>query len=259
MPAGERSADNKLKCRLCNDLGWTRLDVGVGHPQFGRIIRCGCKAVEDSARLQNISSMTPEEREFRLEDIECTGKKDTPVMVEACREFLDRQYGMLTIHGRCGNAKSHALCGVVNALLERGHEAVYVLAFDLINYIREAYDSNDRAYGRLMRFTTVKFLAVDELDKIFPLSFWEQKQLVHFFNERYRYGSDEKRGTICALNGDPFAVLDGLDPILSRMGDGRNRIVYNGDEDMRPGLRNERCRHGREVCPECDHGTIWAT
>lgn len=266
MPSAERSADKPV-CPLCEGMGQLRMDVPIGHPQFGKLVRCPCRAAADSAYLQEISSMTPEEKNWRLDDIDCEGetKKDTRVMVDACQTFLVRPYGMLTIYGTCGNSKSHALCALVNQTLEQGHEAVYVLAFDLINYIRKAYSEknstvvDDDAYSRLMRFSGVNLLCIDELDKIFPLTYWEGKQLSHFFNERYRHGTAEEYGTVVAMNGNPFDVLDGLWHILSRMKDGRNRIIQNFDEDMRPGMRGGCCgKHGLEVCAECDWGMVWS-
>lgn len=230
-------------CDICKDLGSYMLDLPVGHPQFGKLIRCECKAAEDSARLQSISNMTNEERLWRLSDIETQGRSGTTEMVSACIEFLADPSGILTIHGTCGNAKSHALCSMVNGMLEAGNEAVYILAFDLINHIRQAYSQKDNsiadddAYSRLKKFAAVKFLAIDELDKIFPLSYWEEKQLTQFFDVRYRYGIDETKGTVIAMNRSPFEVLENVYHILSRLKDGRNRIVYNGDSDMRNGIK----------------------
>ena len=190
--------------------------------------------------------MTVEEHSWRLEEIDCSGNQRTGTMkmVQTCREFTSSSAGILTIYGSCGNAKSHALCGLVNAMLEGGCEAVYVLAFDLINYIRQAYSKDDNgvmdedAYSRLKKFAGVRFLAVDELDKVFPISYWEGKQLTQFFDVRYRFGLDEQRKTVIAMNRDPFVLLEEQYHILSRLKDGRNLIISNMDEDMRPAMKS---------------------
>ena len=29
-------------CQLCNGLGWLRQDLPVGHPEFGKLVKCDC-------------------------------------------------------------------------------------------------------------------------------------------------------------------------------------------------------------------------
>lgn len=237
--------EKKPVCEICMDYGVFRMDVPLGDPNFGVTHRCSCKAVEDSRKLQALSGLSDLERSYRLSDIEVEGeaRKGTRAMVNACESFLQEPYGILTIHGSCGNAKSHALCGMVNAMLETGCGAVYILAFDLVNYIRSAYSQKDNsiadddAYARLTRFIRIPFLAVDEMDKIFPMSDWEAKQIGYFIDARYRWGMDGKHGLAIAMNGDPLDVFDGYWPILSRLRDGTNRIVENMDADLRPAMR----------------------
>src|SRR5574342_410174 len=48
-------------CPLCNGFGWLSQDLPVSHPDFGRMVRCGCKAVEDSERLRAVTGLTPVE------------------------------------------------------------------------------------------------------------------------------------------------------------------------------------------------------
>src|SRR3712207_2022125 len=52
-----------VKCGICQDAGFLRVDVPPGHPNFGRIFPCDCKvrereerAIEDLRRLSNLDA-----------------------------------------------------------------------------------------------------------------------------------------------------------------------------------------------------------
>lgn len=232
-------------CPLCNDFGWLSQDLPITHPDFGHMIRCRCKAAQDSEYLRAVSGLTPGELMVGFDDIHLgPGRPDTRIMVQSCRQFLRSPGGILTIWGTNGNGKSMALPASMNEVLRCGIPSAYVVAFDLINYIRKAYsaerDIKDQdAYSRLLRFEKIPFLALDELDKIFPLSYWEAKQVTDLIDKRYRWGMDDSRGmwTIITMNQNPAELFEEFPHILSRLKDGRNVIVENRDADMRPGLR----------------------
>jgi len=157
-------------------------------------------------------------------------------MLEACALFLDRPVGTLVIHGTSGNAKTVALQACVNALVGVGMEAVYITAFDLISYIRDAFTDtcdikNASAYDRIVRFGTVPFLAIDELDKV-KWTPWVEEQITDLIDRRYRLAQDQKAGTMLAMNGDPRDLPVW---IYSRLSQGE--IIKNDDSDLRPYLK----------------------
>ena len=226
----------KPMCDICFDAGWLRLDVPIGDPQFGETVRCSCKAQEDAARLQRLSGLTETERSIRLSAIETNGRKGTTAMVKACEMTLQNPTGSLVIHGTSGNAKTVALQGCVNELLDRNVEAVYITAFDLISHIREAFNENkevksESAYERIVRFGTVPFLAIDELDKV-KWTGWVEEQITDLMDRRYRLAVDGQAGTMIAMNGDPELLPMW---IYSRLSQGE--IVRNDDSDLRPHLK----------------------
>jgi DNA replication protein DnaC len=223
-------------CETCAGDGFYRQDYPVGHPQYGKLTRCGCKAQDDAARLQRLSGLTDTERRLKLSDIKTDARPQTRDMVRRCFAFLECPYGFLTIHGTSGNAKTVALQACVNSMVGRSAEAVYITAFDLISHIRDAFtDSNevkdDSAYSRIVRFGTVAFLAIDELDKVRNTP-WVEEQITDLIDRRYRLGCDHQAGTMLAMNGDP-RELPGW--IYSRISQGE--IVRNDDPDLRPFLK----------------------
>jgi DNA replication protein DnaC len=188
--------------------------------------------------LQRLSGLTPTERALRLSSIDTDGRKGTKAMVDACHAllFLNNATGSLVIHGTSGNAKTVALQACVNALLERNIEAVYITAFDLVSHIREAFNEarevkSESAYDRIVRFGTVPFLAIDELDKV-KWTGWVEEQITDLIDRRYRLQIDGQAGTIIAMNGDP---RDMPVWIYSRLSQGE--IVRNDDSDLRPHLK----------------------
>lgn len=225
-------------CDVCGGVGWLRPDVPIGHSLFGKTVRCGCKAQEDAERLQKLSGLTSSERKLRLSDIETGERPGTLKMVTECRYFVNEPHGIITLWGGVGNAKTMALQAVVNELVECGLEAVYVTAFDLISHIRAAFNANrevlsDDAYYRLVRFETVRVLAIDEFDKV-RVTDWVMEQLTDLIDKRYRLGLDGQAGTLIAMNSDPTNQPEW---IASRLLDGRNTIVHNADLDIRSVLK----------------------
>lgn len=221
---------------MCDGMGYYRVDVPVGDPRFGKLIRCQCQAQSDAERLQRLSGLTQTERLLTLDMIETAGRPGTAEMVRQCHEFIEHPSGMVTIWGGSGNAKTMALQSVVNHFIGTGVEAVYVTAFDLISHIRAAFQKTEKndleiidgtAWQRLQQFERVRILAIDEFDKV-NVTAWVQEQLTDLIDRRYRLAEDDQAGTLIAMNEDP---IEQPSWIYSRLV--HHRIVHNADSDMR--------------------------
>lgn len=223
-----------LGCDECNWTGYFRLDVPTSDPRFGKLQKCGCQVGIDQSRLQRLSGLSNMEMQNTLDDIDPAGA-GTQEMVKAARGFVTAPIGILTIHGTPGNAKTAVLQGIVNELVRAGVEAVYITAFDIMGYIRSAFDSKHDvsdlgAYERLKRLERVRVLAIDELDKVRWTGFVEE-QITDLIDVRWRSGTAGEAGTVIAMNNGPENLPSW---IYSRMRDGRNQIIKNTDADMRP-------------------------
>lgn len=215
----------------CDGSGWYRLDVALGDPRFGKLQRCVCKQAEDAAKLQKLCGLTASERDYRLSRILPDG--DTGRMVQAASDFVQSPAGILTIWGTTGNAKTVVLMSVVNECVERGIGAVYLTGFDLVGYIRDAFKEDESALARIRRFENVPVLCLDELDKV-KWTEWVEEQITELIDRRYRLGLEGGYGTVIAMNKNPNELPTW---IYSRLSDGRNKIIKNADEDMRPLMR----------------------
>ena len=189
--------------------------------------------------LQKLSGLTDAERAVRLDDIVADAASGTGRMLSAARDFVKQPIGFLTLYGSTGNAKTAVLHGVVNELVDQQIEAVYVTAFDVLGYIRAAFDKehdviDDTAHDRLKRLERVRVLCLDELDKI-KWSDWVEEQITDLIDARYRLGLDGEVGTVVAMNASPDKLPAW---IYSRLRDGRNVMIENRDADVRPGMEN---------------------
>lgn len=205
-------------------------------PGSGACLPCpDCYERRAGQRLQEICGMTDDEMRYRLDDIQVTGG-DTDRMVTAARVFIATPARFLTLHGGSGNAKTVVLMAIVNECLRRGVPAVYTTFFDLIGYVREAYrNESESAWRRVRRYESVRVLCIDECDKI-KVTESVEELLTALVDRRYRDGLSRLSGTVLAMNDDPETLPVW---IYSRLRDGRNRIICNHDEDMRPVMADE--------------------
>lgn len=194
--------------------------------------------------LQRISRMTAEEKTLRFNDIDTTGRPHTKKMMAAIRQFIKNPIGMLTIHGTNGTGKTAALIVTVNACLSQGCPAIYIPAYDLLNWIQDAFNHNGdtrdgTALDRLNKLKSVNVLAIDEFQAIKKTD-WRVEQLENLIDYRQRFGIDGKMGTLLAMNENPHNMTSYR--IRSRITDGRNSplpspIILNNDPDIRSGLK----------------------
>lgn len=240
-------------CPYCHGVGYLRRDLPITDPEFGKVIPCDCwKAQREereqarvAAELAQVDTMSEAEHTIMLADIKADGRAHTKKMLTAARSFVAHPFSFLTVWGGPGNAKTTLLQAVINELVAKKHRAVYITAFDLMGYIRQAFTQevdrgfrqvkNGSAYERILQLETIEILAIDELDKI-KLTDWTREQLTDLVDKRYRAALDEKSGTLIAMNNDPSKLDEHL---YSRLRDGRFTIVCNNDPDVRPYMQDD--------------------
>jgi len=242
-----RKHDQETICPECID-GYGI--VSLGRAKDGNEYARQCKTclskriIEQQEELQSISRMTAEEKSMRVDDIGTTSRPHTKKMMAAIQQFINNPVGMLTIHGSNGSGKSAALIIAVNECLEAGHPAIYIPAYDLLNWIQDAFKKNGdtrdgTALQRLNKLKNIKVLAIDEFQAV-KLTDWRVEQLENLIDYRQRFGIDGTMGTLLAMNENPLTMPSHR--IRSRITDGRNSplvspIILNNDPDIRSGLR----------------------
>lgn len=220
-----------VTCRACSDLGWVRADVELGHPDFGRAIRCSCKAAEDrvahAKRAQAASNLNGRLLTKTFETFDC-GR--SPEAAEACRvlrQFTEEPDGWVLLLGNRGTGKTHLLAAVANALMALGRSPLYVVVPDFLDYLRAGYDSDklsETASRRMADARECPVLLLDDLG-VEKRSSWSDEQMYRLLNHRYNEGLP----TVIASNVPPHE----LEPrIASRMQDASlsRRVVLAGED-----------------------------
>lgn len=262
---GEMSGD---VCQICNDTGlryaepgeiisWRSFDGSsttiTVQPHQVKMFNITCEAClpkrneAQRSHYQEISGMTEAEREHRLKNIITNAKTPgTAAMKQAAQELVDGKTFMLTIYGSNGNAKTLALMAIVNEMLDKGIPAMYVTASDMLEWIRDAFNSDGSpkdgggsAFERLERLKGIMCLAVDELQAIKETA-WTTEKLDNLVDARYRRAIAGDGYTVFAMNEHP----EGLSSrIYSRLkdrrlrADGESPIIENLDPDLREHLK----------------------
>jgi len=204
-------------------MGYVRLDVPVGHPNFGKLYPCTCRMadleMEHNATLRAMSNLETLER-FTFETFRPEGHGLPPERQENLRRayamvssYARSPEGWLLMRGGYGCGKTHLAAAIANTALERGLPVLFVTVPDLLDHLRASYaPTATQSYDqRFDQVRTVPLLILDDLgtEQATP---WALEKLYQLLNYRYM----TKLPTVITTNHD----LEDMDPRLrSRLAD----------------------------------------
>lgn len=204
-------------CPYCHGAGFVRLNVPVGHPQFGKAIPCVCKRLElmeerlarlrRDSNLQHLRNMTFDSFIVR-DDVSPEVRMSLQDALHVAREFAADPKGWLLITGHYGCGKTHLAAAIANARLERTHSVLFVVVPDLLDYLRSAYapDSTITYDERFEQVRRIELLILDDLGTQNTTP-WAAEKLYQILNYRYNAALP----TVITTNQN----LDDMDPRLS--------------------------------------------
>ena len=135
----ERPLSEIDRCPICKGAGWLQSDVPLGHPMFGRLIKCSCQReieARDNARsMRQIS---------RLAGVggKSIASFETETQEQARAKSIAEAYardprGWLVFSGNCGTGKTHLAAGIANDYMERsGRTVIFAVVPDLLDHLR---------------------------------------------------------------------------------------------------------------------------
>jgi DNA replication protein DnaC len=190
------SEDAPEVCPLCKGLGYLRADVPVGHPNFGKLFPCRCRAhdleAERAARLRALGNLghlarmtfdafVPEG--YGLPPDKARNLRDA---FELAHQFAQAPQGWLVLLGGYGSGKTHLAAAIANRCLEHGQPVLFVVVPDLLDHLRATF-SPASAVRYDERFDDVRNAPVLILDDLGAqtTSPWAQEKLYQIFNYRY--------------------------------------------------------------------------
>jgi len=234
-----------VACHICNDAGYLRANVPVGHPSFGRLFPCECKRkelddrhMEDLHRLSNLDAFTS--HTFEDFDPDVRGLDDA---YEAALAFAQEpEHKWLFLYGPCGVGKTHLAVAIAKFAMEyNGVNAYFAVVPDLLDHLRATFDPNSGS-GYDERFTAIRnapMLVLDDLgtESATP---WAREKLYQLINHRYV----EQMPTVITSNVDQRKVDE---RIMSRILDHRltEYVEIDGEDFRRPGDPRKARRTGR--------------
>jgi DNA replication protein DnaC len=229
--AGTSIDRETVRCPICHDAGFLRMDVPVDDPRFGRLYPCQCTVERrDSKRLQDLRKLSNLEafadRTFDSFDDRIEGVEEA---FDASMQYASNPHGWLFLHGSCGCGKTHLAVAIAHHTVMRQDSSVlFAVVPDLLDHLRATFDPGSGvAYDE--RFNAIRnahLLVLDDLgtENTTP---WAREKLYQIFNHRY----NEQLPTVITSNQD-FKRIE--ERVLSRILDTRlTRYVHVDAEDFR--------------------------
>lgn len=211
-----------VRCPVCQDAGYLRANVPVGHPSFGRLFPCACRQRElddrrdeELRRLSNLDSFS--NYTFESFDPETPGMESA---YEAALAFAQEPgHQWLFLSGPCGVGKTHLAVAIAQYAMDWHRMSVYFSVVpDLLDHLRSTFDpASGTAYDD--RFSTIRnapLLVLDDLgtENATP---WAKEKLYQIINHRY----SEQMPTVVTTNVDLSAKGKIDERIYSRIMDHR--------------------------------------
>lgn len=234
------------RCPICQDAGYLRAEVPVGHPSFGRLFQCECKRKElnekHAEKLQQLSNLDVfAQQTFEDFDPDVLG---TGEAYDASLQFArEPAHRWLYLSGPCGTGKTHLAVAISKHVMQWHNMSVYFAVVpDLLDHLRATFDPNSgTAYDD--RFTMIRNAQVLVLDDLGTENAtpWAREKLYQIINHRYM----EQLPTVITSNVDQRKVDD---RIMSRILDHRltQHIDMDAEDYRRPGdpRRMRKARRG---------------
>jgi len=230
------------ECPMCGwpkgQRGFLTAFVPVSHPLFGVLIKCpACWEGYLPEYLRKLSGLSVRMLAWSLDGmIRDDGRHSARVTAE---QFVRHPHGWMTVWGEFGVGKTYVLASIVNELRKREKAAMYVVAPDLLDAWRNAYNPYAPAAFDVLfaKVRDVPVLALDELSQV-KMTAWGLEKLFQLLD--YRYRESAHLGTVIALTFEPTPTAapadwpPQADAILSRMREWPDRIVELTGGDVRP-------------------------
>ncbi len=200
-------------CPLCKGAGYVRVEVPVGHPNFGRLFPCECRTRDieernrrELLRLSNLDAFA--DKTFETFDPSVPGVREA---YQRALEFAENPTGWLLLLGSCGVGKTHLAAGIAHRALSNNLTTFFTVVPDLLDHLRATFSpTSDLSYDELFdKVRTVPLLVLDDLgtENSTP---WAVEKLYQLINHRYNY----RIPTVITTNQD----LDRMDRrIVSRL------------------------------------------
>lgn len=183
-------------CPHCGGLGYLRADLPVGHPDFGKVEICPCRAAEISKkvhkRLFALSNLN-ELRHLTFDNFQARGRiglgltqaNSLEQAYNQASQFSQKLDGWLLLQGPFGCGKTHLAAAVANFAVEMGVSTLFITVPDLLDSLRFGYSDVDATFEeRFEEIRRAPLLVFDDFGTQNATP-WAQEKLFQIMNYRY--------------------------------------------------------------------------
>jgi DNA replication protein DnaC len=183
-------------CPVCGGVGYLRLDLPLGHPDFGKVQPCTCRQARLSHQVHNrLYAMSNLEKLHHLtfENFQPRGRIGLgPLQANTLEraynqasQFAGHLDGWLFIHGPYGCGKTHLAAAIANFAVSLGVPTLFLTVPDLLDALRFAYQDPEETFEQ--RFEEIRrsqLLVMDDFGTQNATP-WAQEKLFQILNYRY--------------------------------------------------------------------------
>jgi DNA replication protein DnaC len=196
VSSGETDLFGDPECPHCGGLGYLRVDVPVGHPDFGKIVDCQCRRKQVSqqvhqrlfslSNLDQLSNLTFENFEPRGRIGLSSYQADSiELAYNQAHQFAQSLQGWLLLEGHFGSGKTHLAAAIANFVVSLGVPTLFLTVPDLLDTLRFSYDDPESSFEK--RFEEIRQITLLILDDFGTQNAtpWAQEKLFQIINYRY--------------------------------------------------------------------------
>jgi DNA replication protein DnaC len=183
-------------CQNCHGLGYYRLDVPLGHPDFGKVHLCECRQsqvnLQARERLFALSQLK-ELSHLTFDNFQPRGRvglwpqqaDSLELAYNQSRQYAASINGWLLFQGGYGCGKTHLAAAIANFAVSVGVPTLFITVPDLLDSLRFAYNSSETSFEqRFDEIRRAEFLVLDDFGTQNATE-WAQEKLFQIVNFRY--------------------------------------------------------------------------
>lgn len=183
-------------CEICGGVGYLRLDVPVGHPDFGKLQICSCREGVINRSLHNHLFALSHLQELKHLTFENFSPRGRVGLRAAQAESLEQAYnqaeyfaetrkGWLVLSGKYGSGKTHLAAAIANFAVDIGIPTLFLTVPDLLDNLRFSYDNPEATFeSRFDEIRNAPLLIMDDFGTQNATE-WSQEKLFQILNYRY--------------------------------------------------------------------------
>jgi DNA replication protein DnaC len=183
-------------CPKCHGVGYLHRDLPVGHPDFGKLQVCDCRAGQVSQQVRQrlfALSQLDELSHLTFDNFQPRGHLGLPPRqadsleqaYNHAQQFAQRLEGWLLLQGGLGCGKTHLAAAIANFAVGLGVPTLFITVPDLLDSLRFSFNSLESTFEeRFDQIRSAPLLVMDDFGTQNTTP-WAQEKLFQIINHRY--------------------------------------------------------------------------